>query len=138
MTLTNFFSARYLVKVWTAIGFAMGTLVIICLMFIAFLIFCSRIITNSTYDGLCQDSCQSILNENEHEENNNEVGLSFLKYTTEIRVGNLEVPTCLAELLRLYYLKSLVCKLQRVSIRSKIRKKKTDQESVPLKDRDGN
>ena len=109
-------------------------------MCIVFLIFCSRIITNSNYDGLCKDSCQSVLNECKNKENNNEVDVSFLKYTTEIRIGAIGVPTRLVELLHLYYWKSWVCKQQRTSIRSIIRTGSIneDDENMPLQDIDGN
>ena len=109
-------------------------------MCIVFLIFCSRIVTNSNYHGLCEDSCQPVLNKCNNKENYNKVDLSFIKYATEIRVGPLEVPTSLVELLHLYDWRSWVCKKQGVLIRSNIKEKrtKTDEENVLLQDMNGN
>ena len=109
-------------------------------MFRVCLICCSRIVTNSNYHGLCEDSCQPVLNECNIKENYNKVDLSFIKYATEIRVGPLEVPTRLVELLHLYDWRSWVCKKQGVLIRSKIKESstRTDEENVPLQDINGN
>ena len=110
------------------------------LMSIVFLIFCSRIVANSNYHGLCVDFCQSALNECIDSENDNDVDLEFIKYITEIRFGAREVPTRLVELVRLYNCKSWLFKKQRVSIASKITKRRIreDDENVPLINIGGN
>ena len=135
MLLTSFFLAPVALKVGIAI-----VCIILALVALVFILICfSRIVTNSNYDGLCEDSCQSVLNGCKNKEYYNKVDLSFIKYTTEVRVGPLEVPTSLVELLRLYHWRSWVCKKQGVLIRPEIRKRsiKTDEENVPLQDKDG-